>query len=479
MRRRLAQQTVIVMALFLVACAPAATPTGGTQPSEPRRSANQVLRASDSGLPPSASPEIAATRMHVFSAQFDALLSFGERFAIQPAVAERWELLPDNSAWRFFLRRDMTFSNGQRMTAADVEFTVNHLISTRAPQAGLMPAVTGARAVDEFTVDLLTRMRDVSVLYTAQYLYVFPRAYYESIGRDQFALRPIGTGPYELVEFRPGDLFVYRLRQNFTHPFRRPVLTEIRWQSIPDGSTAIAGLRAGELDLAVGPFTPDQAEQVRRDGLNVDVQLITNHSIRFTVDGIARANSPMADRRVRLAMNYAIDKETIARTIYRGLAQPTGQVPPPDSLMWDPNLQPFPYDPARARQLLAEAGYPNGFRAAGPLDFTQSFQQPQLMLAIQDYLRRVGIEIQIENRDFGTYFDIALGRGGRQRNELLAGNINDNNGFFSLQRSLLTCDAPPASLIYCVPAFDENFNRAVQELDPQRRAEFLRAANRA
>ncbi|GIW05467.1 MAG: ABC transporter substrate-binding protein [Dehalococcoidia bacterium] len=470
----------LVALVLLAACAPAApaTPAAPAQPEE-RRAANQVLRASDSGFPASASPETAASKMHIYAAQFDALLQFGERFAVQPAAAERWEMLPDGSAWRFTLRRDMTFSNGDKLTAADVEFTINHYISTRAPQSTVNPNVTGARVVDEYTVDLLTRVRDYSVLYTAQYLYLFPKRYYEATGRDQFQIKPIGTGPYELADYRPGELLVYRLRAGSPHPFRKPILTEIRWNAIPDTSTALAGLRAGELDLVVSPFTADQADQAKRDGLNLDVQLNTSQPVRFDKGALERTNSPMLDKRVRLAMNYAIDKEAIARTVYRGYGQPLGQIAPPDSVMYDESLKPFPYDPALAKRLLAEAGYPNGFRLNGPIDFSQSFQQPALMLAIQDYLRQVGIEAQIENRDFTTYYDIALGRGGRTRNELIAGNIADNNGFFSLQRSLLTCELPPAALIWCAPEFDRNYQLAQQEPDPQRRAQYLRAANKA
>lgn len=417
--------------------------------------------------------------MHIFSAQFDALIDFGPNFTLKPAAAERWELLPDESGWRFTLRRDLTFSNGDRMTAADVEFTVNLFIDTNTPQRPLMPNVTRARQVDDFTVDLLTRQRDVSVLYVAPYLYVLPQKYYQQVGRDVFATRPIGTGPFELVEFRTADEIIYRRRAGYEHPYRKPTATEIRWRSVPDTTVALAGVRTGEIDIAVGPFSGDQADQAKREGLTVDVQLTTVQSFRFDKNAIERRNSPLQDKRVRQALNYAVDKEAIARTIFRGYAQPTGQIAPPGSLLYDESIRPYPFDVNRAKQLLAEAGYPTGFKVQGPIDYTRAFFQPSLMQAVQSYLRDVGVEVGIEDQEFGVYVDIFFTRGGRTRNEMVAANISDANGFFSLQRGLMTCDLPPANVIWCAPGFDDSYRAAQAETDPTRRAALLRAANRA
>lgn len=471
----------LVCILVLSACAPPAPapPGGPAAPAEGRRAAVQVIRGADAGLPASASPESVAARMHIFSAQFDALIDFGPNFTLKPAAAERWELLPDESGWRFTLRRDMTFSTGDRMTAADVEFTVNLFIDTNTPQRPLMPNVTRARQVDEFTVDLLTRQRDVSVLYVAPYLYVLPQKYYQQVGRDVFATKPVGTGPFELVEFRTADEIIYRRRAGYEHPYRKPTATEIRWRSVPDTTVALAGVRTGEIDIAVGPFSGDQADQAKREGLNVDVQLTTVQSFRFDRNAIERRNSPLQDKRVRQALNYAVDKEAIARTIFRGYAQPTGQMAPPGSLLYDETIRPYPFDVNRAKQLLAEAGYPNGFKVQGPIDYTRAFFLPSLMQAVQSYLRDVGVEVGIEEQEFGVYVDIFFTRGGRTRNEMVAANISDANGFFSLQRGLMTCDLPPANVIWCAPGFDDNYRAAQAETDPARRAAFLRAANRA
>jgi peptide/nickel transport system substrate-binding protein len=470
--------TVLILGLVgAVACTPAAAPAPAATPAATPL-ADVVLMAADSGLPPSASPESVAAKMHIFAAQFDALIEFGEKFALRPAVAERWELLPDGSGWRFFLRRDMSFSNGARLTASDVEFTVNLFLTTRTPQQPMMPNLTQAKRVDDYTVDLLTRQRDYSILYVAPHLYVFPQAYYQQVGRDTFATRPIGSGPYELVEYRPADLMVYRRRPE-PHPYRSGVAREIRWRAVPETTVALAGLRTGEIDIAVGAFSGDQADQARREGLTVDVQLTTVQALRFDRNAIERTGSPLKDIRVRQALNYAVDRDALARTLYRGYAQPIGQIAPPGSLLHDEALKPYPYDPAKAKQLLAEAGYPNGFKVQGPIDYTRAFFQPALLQAVQSYFRDIGVQVEIEEHEFGVWVDIFLTRGVRPRNEMIASNQSDANGFFSLQRGLMTCQQPPQNVIWCAPGFDENYSAAQTELDPARRAAFLRAANKA
>ncbi|MCS7002549.1 MAG: ABC transporter substrate-binding protein, partial [Dehalococcoidia bacterium] len=221
------------------------------------------------------------------------------------------------------------------------------------------------------------------------------------------------------------------------------------------------------------------AAQIRREGFPVDAKLSAQNSILIDRNAVERNNSPLADRRVRLALNYAIDKETIARTLYQGFAQPGGQLGLPGSLVWDESLRPIPFDQAQARRLLAEAGYPNGFRIAGGIDFTPAFFQQSLLLAVQDYWRQIGVEVGLNPVDTGTYSDIVNARAGRTRNELVMTSTGDTNGTYSGSRPTVTCNRPPEAVFWCVPRFDDLMNQAYAEPDPQRRAMLARQANRA
>ncbi|GIW05565.1 MAG: hypothetical protein KatS3mg060_0370 [Dehalococcoidia bacterium] len=269
---RLLARLVSIVTLLVVGCAPGTAPTpqtGGQQPPAERRAADQTVRFAVAAIPSSASPESTSAQNYLFNAQFDAMAHLDAKFNLNPWVAMRWEFLPNDNAWRFFLRNDLTFSNGDKLTAEDVAFTAR-LIANQTPplpQKAVLAKLVDARVVDPYTVDLITSERDASVLYGMPYFLVFPKAYYEQVGKDQFGVKPIGSGPYELVEFRTNDTLVYRLRPNYVHPIRRPVATELRWKAVPDAAAIYNGIRTGEVDGAFSGLTVEQAELAKRDNL--------------------------------------------------------------------------------------------------------------------------------------------------------------------------------------------------------------------
>ncbi|MCS7001719.1 MAG: ABC transporter substrate-binding protein, partial [Dehalococcoidia bacterium] len=480
------QKVCVVGVILATACAPTAPqqPTGGAAQGEGevRRSANQVLNIGTGAPPATLSIVGAGGNIPIYSLQFDSLMRFDKDFNILPGVAERWTLQPDNS-WRLNLRRDMTFGNGDRMTANDVVFSINNLLLQRQltgnTAGGQLLFVTGARAVDEFTVDIQMRQRDFSFLYVAPLMFVASQRAVEAAGGpNEFGIRPLGggTGPYEFVENRQADGVTWRLRQNFTHPYRRAIATEIRLRVIPEPGQRVTGLRTGDLDIALGVTGTDLAEAAQRDGIAVNTAQDTYTSILFDQRGIA--GTPMADVRVRLAMNYAVDKQAIARTLYRGFGVPIGQLSVPGTPNFNPNLQVVPFDQNRARQLLAEAGYPNGFEANG-LQFPQGDPvSTALFQAIQDYHRQIGIRYELQPLEFATYVAVALGQ--RPRSHLISAGGANPNGIFTFSWQFLRCDNPnPGAVLYCVQAMDDLLRQAYQEENLQARNQLLQRAGAA
>ncbi|GIW05227.1 MAG: ABC transporter substrate-binding protein [Dehalococcoidia bacterium] len=470
-------------ALLFSSCAPAgggSTGTGGSAPGatrEPARAAQQVLRVGTNALPATMSPESSTVNIPLYWSQFDSLVRFDKDFNVQPSVATKWELLPDRSAWRFTIRDDLYFPNGQQLTAADVEFTINTSIANRAAQLALTPLLTGAKLIDEKTVDLQMSAMDVSVLINGTDWFIFPKSYYESVGRD-FGQRPMGSGPYEISEYRPGDSVTYKLRTDRPHPFRKPNLTEIRFRAIPDSGAAVNGLRAGEVDLLIGSYstyTPEQAENAKAAGMTVITLLPSSSYILFDRSANEKTESPLLDKRVRLAMNYAVDRETMAKTVYKGYAQPLGQIPLPGQTAYDPNVKPYPYDVATAKRLLAEAGYPNGFKLTGGLAFPASALNQSAFLAVQDFHRQIGIDYPIQSVEFASYQDLIFVRNGKVRQEMMASGAQNTNGLMAW--GILRCGQP---LVYwCNPEYDRFMAQAYAELDPARRAELFKQANKA
>ncbi|GIW10560.1 MAG: hypothetical protein KatS3mg061_1617 [Dehalococcoidia bacterium] len=231
-------------------------------------------------------------------------------------------------------------------------------------------------------------------------------------------------GPYELAEVRANDLIRF-VRKATPHPYRSPIASEILLRAVPEPAQLVNGLRTGEIDLV--PFTnlsAEHADTLRRAGLTVLPFLVSNVSYSLPQGPAEVRASPTRDRRVRLAMNYAVNKEAIAKTIYRGFAEPVGQFAIPGSVLWDPELPPFPYDPARAKQLLAEAGYPNGMKLPYGIDYSPLSLQ-DTVLAVQGDLRAVGIEVELHNNENAVIQDKIFGRNNQLLGDIYAGGTGE------------------------------------------------------
>ncbi|MCS7002523.1 MAG: ABC transporter substrate-binding protein [Dehalococcoidia bacterium] len=469
----------IIGALVVTACAPApAVQPGASAPGQGEtRAANQTLRIGTNFFVSSASPETSTGNIDQYSLQFDSLLRFDKEFNLIPSVATAWEWRPEG-AWRFTIRRDLQFSNGDRLTAEDVAFTFNQAVRGRWAIWIQTPIVTGARVVDESTVDVQVTARDVSVIFTAPGWFIHPQRYYEQVGAQGFQARPIGSGPYVLAEYRPNDLAVYRLRENYRHPFRQVTLTEVTWRNIPEPQTIVTGLRTGDLDMGIGTFAPDNAKAAQDAGMTVYTNQASYNNILFYWPAIQ--NTPMADRRVRLAMNYAVNKEALSRAIYSGFSEPIGQLAVPGAPNFVPEIRPIPFNQAEARRLLAEAGYPNGFRVQGGLDFSSGTVANSLFQAIQSMHREVGIIYDLHPLELGIYRDTAFVRNGRVPKEMISAGGSNTNGVFTFSWGFLRCDkTPPESVLFCVPGMDDAMRLALAELDRDARNRHLQNAMRA
>ncbi|GIW09979.1 MAG: glutathione ABC transporter substrate-binding protein [Dehalococcoidia bacterium] len=468
--------------VLLTACAPGAPsagPAAAPAPAAEQRAEQQVLSIAAAGLVSNPTPSASGGNAYMLWALYDNLISLGKDYALRPSIAERWELLPDGSTWRFQLRQDLTWPNGEKLTAADVEFTMNQVIEKSWPPRAQLANVTGARAVDEYTVDFIARQTDQSIPYASQYLWIAPKAYYQSVGEQGFILKPMGSGPYELVEFKATDLL--RLRKKAQpHPFRAPIATELIIRQIPENSQAIAGMRTGEIDIISSRnLTAEQADTLKNAGAIVIANPGSNIA-GIMLQGVAEASAtPLRDRRVRYAVNYAVDRFGLAQTLYRGYGAPMGQLAIPGSLYHDPTVQPWPYDVARAKQLLAEAGYPNGFKLPYGVDFTLSMTPADLIVAIQSNLKQVGIDLDVHQLELTEYVDKAYGR--KQQGDMLFGGTADAIGF-GPSRVFQGCGKPaggqPGTTWYCNPEWDRLMDLAYSERDLQKRIAYMHQANR-
>lgn len=322
---------------------------------------------------------------------FDALTEVGENGDVIPALAVSWQAR-DPHTWAFELRRGVTFSNGEPMDATAVAETIAYLLTPEA--AGLLvhrhiTNIEGASALGEYTVVIRTKSPDLMLPGRLRTVRILPPRYFKTVGADAFALQPHGTGPFMAKTLAPG-------RSTFVrnpNAWRAPNADQIDFVQVGDALARAQGVVSGSIDIALntGPSVADIAAPA-------GARLVA-HEIG-SVDAmpfVTVAPGPLQDRRVRLALNYAVNKQPLIDAFAGGATKPATQFAPPATFGFkagDP--APFPYDPAKARALLAEAGYPNGFDTAMEV-WVDSTDSGAIFQQIAADLNAVGVRAKIIN----------------------------------------------------------------------------------
>jgi ABC-type transport system substrate-binding protein len=477
---RVLRLPILLLALVAAACAPAAPTTSPAAPSVPggEKSDNQAIRIATSSNPTSMTPAAGFSNQFMFNTIYDSLTTLGRDFSVQPSAATKWEVSADGLTWTFTIRPDLKFSNGEAVTTEDVAFSVNEMLAKAWPSRTFINTVTEARVTSPTTVELKTRSIDMSIPSGAIFVVVLPKKYYEQIGFDGFVTKPIGSGPYELASFEQDRMV---LKKRAEHPFRNVTATELTFVAVPEHGQKINGLRTGDLDVTVPiAMTTDQIQASESAGMKF--QIIRN---AFIFVGIAHGtaelkNTPLKDKRVRQALNYAIDREAISKSLYRGYSEPLGQLAIKGSQSWDPSVKPVT-DVALAKRLLAEAGYPNGFGGI-VMEGARTQNLNDVMQVMQSQWKEIGVTVDLDVIDSTLYSDRAYGRNNTQKSDLVMSGNGDTNGFNTAIRVLYGCGrpigGPPAALYYCNPEWDRMQDAAIAERDATKRAQLLRDANK-
>jgi peptide/nickel transport system substrate-binding protein len=322
----------------------------------------------------------------------------GERMG--PALAESWSESPDGLTYEFKLRPGLKFHNGDPCTAEDVVFSFTRYKGVGA--AELKAKVKNVEVVDARTVrfHLHQPWPDFMTFYgttaTAAGV-VVPKKYLEQVGEDGFKKHPIGMGPYKFVSHTPGIELVLDANEAYwRHP---PYIKRIIMKGVPEGTTRLAMLKRGEADIAVA-LEGEVAEEVKRDPKLTLVD--TRHASIQWLDFAEQwdPKSPWHDKRVRLAANYALDRQAMNEAACLGFCPPTAVIIP---RVMDFALQtePLPYDPKKAKELLKEAGYPNGFDAGDLAPIPPFFVVGE---SVVNYLNAVGIRVKMRTMERAAFY---------------------------------------------------------------------------
>ena len=336
------------------------------------------------------------TPFWVLYALHDALVKPMPGNLATPSLAESWTLSPDGRSYEFKLRENLKFHNGDPFTADDVKFSF-----ARAKGKLLHDKVK------EITVVSPTRVRftlhepwpDFMSYYGGLVSgagWIVPKKYFEQVGPDGFKKAPVGLGPYRFVSHTPGVELVMEAFEGYWR--KMPSVKRVVFKMVPESTTRAAMLKRGEVDIAYLLEAP-QAIELKRDP---NLRLAFSGGIAvFFLDFLDMwdPKSPWADQRVRLAASLALDRRSLSEAETLGASKPAGNFVPRTFEFALP-LDPQPYDPARAKKLLAEAGYPNGFDAG---EFHQLPPYFGLGEAIVGYLGAVGIRTTMRPMERAAY----------------------------------------------------------------------------
>jgi peptide/nickel transport system substrate-binding protein len=316
------------------------------------------------------------------------------------SLAESWTESSDGLVYTFKLRPGLRFHNGDSCTTEDVKFSFERYRGTGAQE--LHANVKAVEIVDPLTVrfHLKEPWPDFMTFYgttaTAAGI-VVPKRYLEQVGEDGFKKHPIGLGPYKLVSHTPGIEVVLEAYEGYWR--KVPHVKRQIMKGVPEATTRLAMLKKGEADIAIAVEGP-VAEEVKRDPhlTLVDTRAPGMMWIEFTEQWDPK--SVWADQRLRLAVNYALDRQAINEAACLGYCPPAGVIIP---LVMDYALplEPLPYDPQKAKQLLAEAGYPNGFDAGELVPIPPFFVVAE---AVVNDLNAVGIRVKMRTMERAAFY---------------------------------------------------------------------------
>ncbi|NSL51820.1 ABC transporter substrate-binding protein [Calidifontibacillus erzurumensis] len=353
---------------------------------------------------------------------FDTLVKYGEQdTSIQPSLATEWTISEDGLTYTFKLREGVKFHDGTDFNADAVVYNFERWMNGTADQFPYYNSMFGGfkgdeghvikevKAIDPYTVEFtLNRPQAPFLANIAMKPFgIASPAAIEKYG-DKFGENPVGTGPFKFVSWSRNDKIVLEKNEDFWLE-GYPKVDQVIYQVIPDNSSRLNALVTGEIDIADG-LNPSDLQQIEA---NKDLQVFKRPSMNVGYLGLTQQkdpNHPLNNKLVRQALNHAVDKQGIIDALFNGLAEPAKNPMPPSIQGYYDGIEPYPFDLEKAKALLAEAGYPNGFEMelwAMPVARPYMPDGRKVAEAIQATFAEIGVKTKIVSFEWATYLDKA------------------------------------------------------------------------
>ncbi len=408
---------------------------------------------------------------------WDSIVRIHADGTLEPWLAESWEA-PSPTVWRFKIRPNVTWHDGQPVTAHDVAFTMNSAIEEKTRlRSFTMLGVESLTVVDDLTLDVNLTSPDAFFPSRTWMIQAEPKHILEAISPEEFVKNPVGSGPYEILESTPEIRAVVIKRPN--HGFRQVTLDRITFERVSEAAVAVAALKTKEAQVAFHRgLVPDNIEELeQKDGIKTVPAVGTIISYYLNPQEACELERVTCDKRVRIALNLAIDRDAIAKTLWGGLAVSVTHQALPHVPGYSPNIT-VHYDPDRAEELLDEAGFPRG---AGGVRFPiegmgRAGANFDTALAVQDMWRKIGVDTDTKVFERGLFSDTLNRRDGLVPPHFTLISAAD---LFTNNESYLSRVAPGASNRYDNPEVAQLHQEVLAEPDFAKRTKLMERAMEA
>ena len=368
----------------------------------PVSAATKTITIAVPGLPPSQGNPFkegpGTPGIHTYAAMFDALTRVDNKGVVRARLAKYWKTI-NSTTWRFTLRQGVKFSNGEDFNADAVNATVDFLVSADGRKTTIgsteLPDVTGATKVSEYVVDITTKTPDAILPAKLAALYIVAPKAWKSAGQDVFAKAPIGTGPYKV-----DSITTTRIEMSaFTGSWRSPKADKLVLIPLRDAASRLQALQSGQVNMAIA-INPDQinaAKSAKATVISVPAPQVMSLAFNVTAGGAVK------DVRVRQALNYAVNKEAIASNLLAGKGKAATQGTTPSVLGYNSAVKGYPYNPAKAKELLAAAGYEKGLTIAADITVGSFPADDLIYQSVKADLAKVGVTLNYTTITFGQW----------------------------------------------------------------------------
>jgi len=460
MKKILILLMAFVMLLSLSACSNGSP--NGEQPTNPTQNTNEKTelkmgyQTDPEGLDPQRTA--AASTFVVTNNIYDTLVGVTKDWEITPRLAEKWNISEDGMEITFKLKENVFFHNGRQLKSSDVEFTINRLKDEESPKARDYANIKEIKIIDDYNIKFVTEKLDVELLKGFAYPWtaIVPE---EEVAN--LKIKPVGTGAFILKEWIPQQHIILERNENYYGD--KPKLKTVKLELIPDATSLIAGLQVGDLDII--PLSGDQVETLIA---NSEYSILAQPMNAVQVMSLNTENKILSNEKVRQAMAMAINKDEVIEASSFGYGDKIGSHLPTTSPDYYDTNSIMGYNTEKAKELLKEAGYENGFEIK--LTLPKNYQiHVDAGQVIADQLSKIGIRVNIELVEWGTWvsdvygaknFDMTVvGHTGRLDSyAFLSRYKSDSKDYISLKTGEV----------------DELLNQAFAELDASKRKDIYK-----